>query len=300
MNKTYQVLEFDKILDQLASYTESETVSDRIRSLEPYTTLSDAQHAQKETTEAVSALLRLGSPPVSLGIPNVTAAIKRCEIGGVLNPKDLLDVSRVLYVARRMKSYLSEAGEDAEILHAAGDSLLTAKALEDQINRSILSETEIADEASSDLGTIRRKIRNLNGKIKDSLNSMIHSPHYKKYLQDALVTMRSDRYVIPVRSEYRGEVPGIVHDTSASGATLFIEPMSVVNTNNEIRDLTNREQQEIERILAALSAAVSEDGRVISADFSVLSDLDFIFCKGRLSIAQNGNEPDLNGRHCGI
>ncbi len=294
MNKTYQVLEFDKILDQLASYTESETVSDRIRSLEPYTTLSDAQHAQKETTEAVSALLRLGSPPVSLGIPNVTAAIKRCEIGGVLNPKDLLDVSRVLYVARRMKSYLSEAGEDAEILHAAGDSLLTAKALEDQINRSILSETEIADEASSDLGTIRRKIRNLNGKIKDSLNSMIHSPHYKKYLQDALVTMRSDRYVIPVRSEYRGEVPGIVHDTSASGATLFIEPMSVVNTNNEIRDLTNREQQEIERILAALSAAVSEDGRVISADFSVLSDLDFIFCKGRLSIAQNGNEPDLN------
>lgn len=294
MNKTYQVLEFDKILDQLASYTESETVSDRIRSLEPYTTLSDAQHAQKETTEAVSALLRLGSPPVSLGIPNVTAAIKRCEIGGVLNPKDLLDVSRVLYVARRMKSYLSEAGEDAEILHAAGDSLLTARALEDQINRSILSETEITDEASSDLGTIRRKIRNLNGKIKDSLNSMIHSPHYKKYLQDALVTMRSDRYVIPVRSEYRGEVPGIVHDTSASGATLFIEPMSVVNTNNEIRDLTNREQQEIERILAALSAAVSEDGRVISADFSVLSDLDFIFCKGRLSIAQNGNEPDLN------
>lgn len=294
MNKTYQVLEFDKILDQLASYTESETVSDRIRSLEPYTTLSDAQHAQKETTEAVSSLLRLGSPPVSLGIPNVTAAIKRCEIGGVLNPKDLLDVSRVLYVARRMKSYLSEAGEDAEILHAAGDSLLTARALEDQINRSILSETEIADEASSDLGTIRRKIRNLNGKIKDSLNSMIHSPHYKKYLQDALVTMRSDRYVIPVRSEYRGEVPGIVHDTSASGATLFIEPMSVVNTNNEIRDLTNREQQEIERILAALSAAVSEDGRVISADFSVLSDLDFIFCKGRLSIAQNGNEPDLN------
>ena len=294
MNKTYQVLEFDKILDQLASYTESETVSDRIRSLEPYTTLSDAQHAQKETTEAVSALLRLGSPPVSLGIPNVTAAIKRCEIGGVLNPKDLLDVSRVLYVARRMKSYLSEAGEDAEILHAAGDSLLTARALEDQINRSILSETEIADEASSDLGTIRRKIRNLNGKIKDSLNSMIHSPHYKKYLQDALVTMRSDRYVIPVRSEYRGEVPGIVHDTSASGATLFIEPMSVVNTNNEIRDLTNREQQEIERILAALSAAVSEDGRVISADFSILSDLDFIFCKGRLSIAQNANEPDLN------
>ena len=294
MNKTYQVLEFDKVLDQLASYTESESVSERIRTLEPYTTLSDARHAQKETTEAVSTLLRLGSPPVSLGIPNVTAAIKRCEIGGVLNPKDLLDVSRVLYVARRMKSYLSEAGEDAEILHAAEDSLLTAKALEDQINRSVLSETEIADEASSDLGTIRRKIRNLNGKIKDSLNSMIHSSHYKKYLQDALVTMRSDRYVIPVRSEYRGEVPGIVHDTSASGATLFIEPMSVVNTNNEIRDLTNREQQEIERILAALSAAVSEESRVILADFSVLSDLDFIFCKGRLSIAQNGNEPDLN------
>lgn len=293
-NKNYQVLEFYKITDRLAEYTESGDVKERIHSLKPYPDIDAARFAQKETTEAVGALLKLGSPPVSLSVPNVSAAAKRCEIGGVLSPKDLLEISRVLYVARRMKSYLSEVSQDSEILKESCGALMTAKALEDKINTAVLSETEIADEASHELSTIRRRMKNLNAKIKDSLNSMIHSSHYKKYLQDALVTMRADRYVIPVRAEYRGEIPGIVHDTSSSGATLFIEPMSVVNANNEIRDLMSREEQEIEKILSELTMLVSEQTSVITGDYKLLENLDFIFAKGSFSLDYNGNEPILN------
>ena len=294
MDKNYQVLEFYKITEKLSGYTDSEEVKNRIRSLEPYTDLKSARLAQKETTEAVSALLKLGSPPVSLSVPNVVSAAKRCEMGGVLNPKDLLEVSRVLYVARRMKSYLSEVHETSEILTESCSALITDKALEDKINTAILSETEVADEASGELSTIRRKMKTLNAKIKDSLNSMIHSSHYKKYLQDALVTMRSDRYVIPVRAEYRSEIPGIVHDTSSSGATIFIEPMSVVNANNEIRDLLSKEEREIEKILYSLTQLVSEQAGIVLSDYEELSKLDFIFAKGKFSVDYNGCEPDLN------
>lgn len=293
-NKTYAVLEYNKILEKLAAYTDSEEVKRRIEKLLPSKDIKKAKEAQKETTEAVSALLKLGSPPMSLAVPNIKAAVKRCEMGGILNPKDLLEVSRVLYVARRMKSYLSEVSENSEVLSGIGNALLTAKKLEDSINGAILSENEIADGASSELASIRRRMKTLNGKIKDSLNNMIHSSHYQKYLQDALVTMRADRYVIPVRAEYRSEVPGIVHDTSSSGATLFIEPMSVVNANNEIRDLINKEEQEIEKILASLTAETAECTGVILADYENLAELDFIFCKGKLSLDMDGNEPVLN------
>ncbi len=293
-NKTYRVLEYYKILDKLASYTDSDEVKKRISELVPSGDPAHAKAAQKETTEAVSALLKLGSPPVSLSVPNVTAAVKRSEMGGTLNLKDLMSVSRVLYVARRLKSYLSELDDSFEVLGGICSALISAKSLEESINSAILSETEVADDASSELLSIRRRMRTLNSKIKDSLNSMIHSSHYQKYLQDALVTMRADRYVIPVRSEYRNEVPGIVHDTSASGATLFIEPMSVVNANNEIRDLLNKEEQEIEKILISLTALVSEQAGAILADYKELAELDFIFCKGKLSLDFNGSEPQLN------
>ncbi len=295
MNKSaFKTLEFDKILDKLSSYTESEAVKDTILNLKPYSSLSEAQNAQKETTEAVNTCFRIGNPPVNLGVNDVTACVKRSDIGGVLNPKDLMGVARVLYVARRMKAYLSDCPEDAQFLRSLGDSLMTAKLLEDEINTVILSETEIADDASADLFAIRRKMKALNAKIKESLNSMIRSETYKKYLQDPIVTIRSDRYVIPVRAEYRGEVAGIVHDSSASGATLFIEPMSVVNANNEIRDLLNKEQIEIEKILMTLSAKVSENSSVILTDYEILLRLDFIFCKAKLSFDMVGTEPILN------
>ncbi|MBQ3471727.1 MAG: endonuclease MutS2, partial [Clostridia bacterium] len=294
MNKALKTLEFDKILDKLGSYTESADVNKSIYELAPYTDIEEARAAQRETTEAMSTLLKLGSPPVNLSADNVLGAVKRTERDGVMHTSELISVSRLLYIARRMKSYLGEAADECAVLHGIEGNIITAKQLEDKINSCIVSENEIADDASPELNTIRRKIRNLNGKIRDSLNSMIHSNHYKKFLQDPIVTMRSDRYVIPVKSEYRSEVNGIVHDTSASGATLFIEPMSVVESNNEIRDLQNKEQMEIERILAELSANVAENSHTIFVDYNNVINLDFIFCKGRLSLDMDANEPKLN------
>lgn len=294
MKKGLKILEFDKILEKLSSYTDSEQVKKRIFRLEPYPDIDSARKAQSETTEAVSALLKLGAPPVNLAVSDMRSSAKRAEQGGVLAARELMEISRLLYTARRMKAYIAEISENCTQLHASGDILLTAKALEDKINSAIVSEDEIADDASSELSAIRRRMKNLNGKIKDTLNGMIHSQHYRKFLQDPIVTMRADRYVIPVRAEYKSEVPGIVHDTSATGLTMFIEPMSVVNSNNEIRDLCNKEQQEIERILAALSADVSENAHEIFVDYKCLAELDFIFAKGKLSLDMNASEPKLN------
>ncbi len=269
--KTFKILEFDKILNKLASYTESENVKKRITEMFPFSDIEEARAAQRETTEALITMLKLGSPPVNLSAAEVISPIKRAEQGGMLSTRELMDIARLFYIARRMKAYLSEAAEECTILHEIEEEIITAKAFEDRISLCIVSENEIADEASSELGAIRRKIRSLNGKIKETLNSMVHSSHYKKFLQDPIITMRSDRYVIPVRSEYKNEVPGIVHDTSASGATMFIEPMSVVNSNNEIRDLKNREEIETERILMELSALAAENAHAVFVDYSCVS-----------------------------
>ncbi len=292
--KTFKILEFDKILNKLASYTESENVKKRITEMFPFSDIEEVRAAQRETTEALITMLKLGSPPVNLSAAEVISPIKRAEQGGMLSTRELMDIARLFYIARRMKAYLSEAAEECTLLHEIEEEIITAKAFEDRISLCIVSENEIADEASSELGAIRRKIRSLNGKIKETLNSMVHSSHYKKFLQDPIITMRSDRYVIPVRSEYKNEVPGIVHDTSASGATMFIEPMSVVNSNNEIRDLKNREEIETERILMELSALAAENAHAVFVDYSCVSRLDFMFCKGRLSLDMNGTEPILN------
>lgn len=292
--KTFKILEFDKILNKLASYTESENVKKRITEMFPFSDIEEARAAQHETTEALITMLKLGNPPVNLSAAEVISPIKRAEQGGMLSTRELMDIARLFYIARRMKAYLSEAAEECTMLHEIEEEIITAKAFEDRISLCIVSENEIADEASSELGAIRRKIRSLNGKIKETLNSMVHSSHYKKFLQDPIITMRSDRYVIPVRSEYKNEVPGIVHDTSASGATMFIEPMSVVNSNNEIRDLKNREEIETERILMELSALAAENAHAVFVDYSCVSRLDFMFCKGRLSLDMNGTEPILN------
>lgn len=292
--KSFKILEFDKILDKLASFTESELVKNRIKNLKPEEDLDKARHSLLETTEAQVTTLKLGGPPVNLSLCDVTAPVKRAEQSGVLNYSELLSISRTLYVARRMKSYLAEASEECVILHGIEKSLLTAKTLEDKINRSIISDEEMADDASAELSAIRRKIKNLNSKIRDSLNDLVRSSHYKKFLQDAVVTMRGDRFVIPVKSEYRSEVPGIIHDTSSTGATLFVEPMAVLNSNNEIRDLKNKEQIEIERILAELSADVAENSHTIFVDYNNVSELDFLFCKAKLSLDMDANEPELN------
>ncbi len=292
--KTLKTLEFDKILEKLKTYTDSNEVKARIGALEPKKTLDEARLAQKETTEAVSAILKIGSLPVSLAAENNTASVRRAENGGALSASELLKISRTLYIARRMKSYLGEASAEGGILAGYSSGLQTDKQLEDKITSVIISEEEIADDASTELSAIRRKKRNVNAKIKDNLNEMVRSSHYKKFLQDPIVTMRSDRYVIPVRAEYRQEVQGIVHDSSSSGATLFIEPISVVNANNEVRELESKEQREIERILSELSANTAEKGEIIITDCKIIAELDFIFCKAKFSLDCGGTEPILN------
>jgi len=294
-NKALRILEFDKILNTLADFTGNESVKKRILNLIPTSDLGEAQFLQNQTNEATSMLLKYGEIQ-NLTVANITASLKRTSMGSVLTPKELLDIARVLYVSRNAKRYLENGDEEYQILGEIKNALTAIKPLEEQIYMCIISEEEIADNASGELSSIRRKIRNIQGKIKEMLDSVIRSEKYKKYLQDPIVTMRGDRYVIPVRAEYRSEVNGIVHDTSSSGATLFIEPMSVVNANNEIRDLRAKEQAEIERILAALSAEVSEYKDALSANYETICELDFIFCKGRLSAKYGGSEPKLNDK----
>ncbi len=294
--KALHILEFDKILNKMAEYTGNDAVKQRILDLMPATDLGEAEAMQQQTSEAVKLILRYGEPQ-NMTVPRVVPSLRRCAMGAVLSPKELLDIARVLSIARGVKRYLGSAdAEEFPVLGALEQSLTAVKQLEEQLYMCILSEEEIADGASGELASIRRKMRNMQGKIKDMLDAMIRSSRYQKYLQDPIVTMRGDRYVIPVRAEYRAEVPGVVHDTSSSGATLFVEPMSVVNANNEIRDLRAKEQAEIERILAALSAEVSEYQGEIEADYETLCELDFIFCKGKLSADMGASEPVLNDK----
>lgn len=294
--KALHILEFDKILNKMAEYTGNDAVKQRILDLMPATDLGEAEAMQQQTSEAVKLILRYGEPQ-NMTVPHVVPSLRRCAMGAVLSPKELLDIARVLSIARGVKRYLGSAdAEEFPVLGALEQSLTAVKQLEEQLYMCILSEEEIADGASGELSSIRRKMRNMQGKIKDMLDAMIRSSRYQKYLQDPIVTMRGDRYVIPVRAEYRAEVPGVVHDTSSSGATLFVEPMSVVNANNEIRDLRAKEQAEIERILAALSAEVSEYQGEIEADYETLCELDFIFCKGKLSADMGASEPLLNDK----
>ena len=294
--KALHILEFDKILNKMAEYTGNDAVKQRILDLMPASSLGEATAMQQQTSEAVKLILRYGEPQ-NMTVPHVVPSLRRCAMGAVLSPKELLDIARVLNIARGVKRYLGSAdAEEFPVLSGMEQSLTAVKPLEEQLYMCILSEEEIADGASGELSSIRRKMRNMQGKIKDMLDAMIRSSRYQKYLQDPIVTMRGDRYVIPVRAEYRAEVPGVVHDTSSSGATLFVEPMSVVNANNEIRDLRAKEQAEIERILAALSAEVSEYQGEIEADYAALCELDFIFCKGKLSADMGASEPVLNDK----
>ncbi len=294
MEKALSILEFDKILRIAADFTSSEAVKTRICALTPSASLAEAMQNQAQTTESARMLLKYGYPQ-SLSAPDITGTLKRCEIGGILSPRELLGIARLAAMARNAKQYLSPADAGGfPVLSSIAQSITPVKALEEQIGMCILSEDEIADGASGELSAIRRRMRNLQSKIKDMLDNIIRSGRLSKYLQDPIVTMRADRYVIPVKSECRSEIPGVVHDTSASGATLFIEPMPVVDANNEIRDLQGKEAAEIERILASLSALVWQYSPELSSAYAQLCELDFIFCKGRLSLKFSCSEPVLN------
>lgn len=296
-NKSFKVLEFDKIIEILKTKASSSLGLNRIEKLEPSSDFEEVKYRLQETTEAQSILIKRGHVNLG-GIHDVLDKVKRAEIGASLDPGSLLMVADTLRAARVLANSLSGDGEEEDfnypIIQSLATSLYIHREIEDAVYNAIVSEIEIADSASSTLRDIRRKIVQKNQSIRSKLNSIISSSTYQKYLQDSIISMRGDRFVVPVKAEYRSIVSGIVHDQSSSGATLFIEPMSIVEMNNELRKLKLDEQEEIERILAELSKMIGEISREIISNQEILEKIDFIFAKGKLSLQMKGIDPKLN------
>lgn len=291
--KSMHTLELTRVLEQLAEQAVSAEAKRRALELQPECDLESVARMQRETSDAKRLIGAFGSPAFA-GIRDVKNALKRADMGGSLNMRELLDVAMLLNTARRVRGYLDENGRIETCLKARFDSLSANKYLEELINTSILSEDEMADQASSELADLRKKIRAANAKIREVLQHMISSPSHAKHLQEAIITQRSGRYVIPVKSEHKNDVGGMVHDVSATGATVFIEPASVVKINNDLRELAGKEQREIERILASLSAEVSAYSESIETDYDLLVGLDLLFAKAKLSYVHNADAPELN------
>ncbi len=295
--KALKTLEFYKITKQLADFAVSPMGKELAMELKPSTEMSEIIEQQQETTEAVSMVLRKGN--ISLGgFREVRPQLKRATMGGVLSMGELLSMGEFLYVCRKAKNYAKNENkaEYYERLDGLFDIITLNNKLENEISRCILSEIEMADDASGELRSVRREIKISNDKIKDQLNAIIFSPTYKSMLQDAVVTIRNDRYCVPVKSEYRSSFPGMIHDQSNTGSTLFMEPMSVVQLNNKIKELQAQEKREIEKVLEELSGLVTEDCDLLEANLQVLTQLDFIFAKANLSLAMNGSQPLFNQR----
>ena len=289
-DKTLSILEFDKITKRLAGFAVSEEAGRMAVELKPQTQLQTIAELQQQTTDALQRILKCTAPSFDK-IVDVSGALHRVEIGSVLRIGDLLRIGRILQSARVVAA---TQGDQNDSINGYFEALAGDKPFEDRIFGSFLGEDEVADGASSALTAVRRQIRTASDRVKGILNDMIRSAKYQKILQDPIVTMRAGRHVIPVRSEYRAEVPGMIHDTSASGATLFIEPMAVVNENNKIRELELKEKDEIERILVEFTAETAVRRDMIALDYSMLTKLDFIFAKARMSLAMDGVPPQLS------
>lgn len=296
-NKSFRVLEFDKIIEALKTKASSSLGLNKIEKLEPSSDFEEVKYRLRETTEAQSILIKRGHINLG-GIHDILDKVKRAEIGASLDPGSLLMVADTLRAARVLSNSLSGDGEEEDfnypIIQSLATSLYIHREIEDAVYNAIVSEIEIADSASHTLRDIRRKIVQKNQSIRSKLNTIISSATYQKYLQDSIISMRGDRFVVPVKAEYRSVVAGIVHDQSSSGATLFIEPMSIVEMNNELRKLKLDEQEEIERILAELSKMIGEIAREIISNQEILEKIDFIFAKGKLSLEMKGIDPKLN------
>ena len=294
--KSLRVLEYNKIIDLLKKKASSSLGLKYIENLVPNTDFVEVKSMLEETSEAQSIIIKRGSVGLE-GIHDIEDKVKRAYIGASLDPGSLIMIADTLRVARRLRNSLSSSDEEDfnyPIIQSLSNSLYVYKDIEDQIYNAIISEVEISDNASSTLRDIRRRIAQKNQSIRSKLNSIISSTTYQKYLQDAIISLRGDRFVVPVKSEYRSQVAGIVHDQSSSGATLFIEPMTIVEMNNELRQLKLGEQEEIERILSELSAMVGEVSEDLISNQEILGRLDFAFSKGKLSIQMRGIEPTLN------
>ncbi|MBE7006854.1 MAG: endonuclease MutS2 [Ruminococcaceae bacterium] len=284
-------LELDRVLALLADKAGCPAAAERCRALRPMTEADDVRRALAETSAACRLMQTKGVPGFR-GAVDVSDALMRAERGGSLSPAELLRVAGLLRCARTVKSYGDTDHVDC-VLDPLFNQLIPNRFLEEKITAAIISEDEIADAASSELASIRRKMRAQGAKIKESLQKIISSPAYAKALREPIITMRGDRYVVPVKAESKSAVPGLVHDVSSSGGTFFIEPMSAVNANNALRELALAEQAEIERILGELSADVSAHRDRIEDDYKILVELDVIFAKAQLSYAQKAIEPEI-------
>lgn len=294
--KVLHTLEYNKILDQLTEYAFSADAKSRCQKLRPITDRAQIEQLQQQTSDALSRLFKYGSLSFS-GVTDIRDSLKRLEIGGALSAIELLRVCSLLESAKRAKAFArsqddNDQPDDSLTSLFAGIEPLTP--LYDEIRRCILSEDEIADDASSTLHSIRRSMRGMNDKIRAQMNSMINNTTTRSYLQDTVITMRDGRYCLPVKAEAKSLVPGMIHDQSSTGSTLFIEPMAVVNLNNEYKELQLREQEEIEVILAGLSNLTASYATQLLADYELLTELDFIFARAAFAQTYNGVAPLFN------
>jgi DNA mismatch repair protein MutS2 len=291
--KSLKVLEYYKIKDKIKEYTHTTAGKDIIENLEPYTNIYEVREHLQETHEAILLLSKKGSAPFE-GIWDVRDAIIRASKEASLMPNQLLRIAQMLRCARLFKGYvgIKSDEESSRVLEDICIGIVPIKKLEDEIFIAIISDEEISDRASSLLFNLRKSLKEKNASVKDKVNSLVRSNG--KYLQESLYTIRGDRYVIPVKVEHKGNVPGIVHDQSSSGATLFIEPMSLVHLNNEIKEIMLKERAEIERILSELSYKVYENINIVQNNANIVWELDFIFAKARYAIELNAILPNVN------
>ena len=293
--KSIRTLELPVVLEMLASLAVSDAAKEKCRGLMPVCELEEAARLQEETQSARERLGLYGSPSFS-GVKDVSRALNRADHGGVLNTRELLDVADLLTASRRVAEYDRDRQGEKTVLDHLFSALHTNKFLEDKIRGAILDEETIADSASPELADIRRKMRLAASKGRQILQRIISSPSYAKVLQEALITQRDGRFVVPVKAECKGSIPGLVHDISSSGATLFVEPMGVVQANNELKELQAREEKEIDRILRILSGECAAQMMNILYDYDILVHLDVIFARGQLSYRMNAAKPILARR----
>lgn len=293
--KSLKILELPAVLDMLAAEAVTEGGKEACLKLRPSVDRLEVKNRLGETSAAKDMMVVRGSPSLS-GIKDIRPSLSRADLGGSLNTIELLSIARVLQCARLVKGYTSDDKLGKSCIDHLFAALHANRFLEEKITGSIVGEDEIADSASSELANIRRKIRAASARVRDCLQKIISSPSYAKVLQEPIITMRSDRFVVPVKAECKGAIPGLVHDISASGATLFIEPMAAVKANNELRELAAKEKTEIERILAELSADCASHAEDIASDYSYLITLDGIFARAKLSYKLNGIEPELRDK----